>query len=38
MALEDKDQKLGKEAILELMKAVDEIYPAAGASEWTSRS
>src|SRR3974390_3388913 len=27
MALEDKDQKLGKEAILELMKAVDENIP-----------
>src|SRR3974377_459906 len=27
MALEDKDPKLGKEAILELMKAVDEYIP-----------
>src|SRR5690606_11674137 len=27
MALEDKDPKLGKEAVLELMKAVDEYIP-----------
>ena len=33
MALEDKDPKLGKESILELMKAVDELHPAAGAPE-----
>jgi elongation factor Tu len=30
---EDKDPELGEDAILKLMKAVDELHPAAGASE-----
>ena len=32
-ALEGRDPELGKESILALMEAVDELHPAAGASE-----
>ena len=32
-ALEGKDPEMGEDAILELMEAVDELHPAAGAPE-----
>ena len=37
-ALEGRDPELGKDAILELMEAVDELHPAAGARRRTGRS
>ena len=37
-ALEGRDPELGHDSILELMEAVDELHPAAGAGRRTGRS
>ena len=36
-ALEGKDPEIGHDSILELMEAVDELHPAAGACRRTGR-